>query len=1292
MSRSTRKVYLWCSIIAATILAAVALSASAQTFAHSPMSERDTASTIVTPGRETTLTSPDGRVTIIFPADFFTETLVVTYTERAITDLPTNLVQVGPAFTLEAMRAGDGQPVIIYEMDGCPGVRGEPAGKDQCNATPDGGFEITFRYSDGEMASSGVDEDRFALAYYYTPDGTHGKWLPLTTVIDGSGHQAIASTWYLAHFALLGVAPSSPPAGAGQVEVIVDDLDDEFIRYQAPGCEDYWWHYWSEGGTYEGHSYYTKDSDETHGRENWGEWTPDLPESATYEVFAFIPWNHATTESAHYSIERDGVQIGTVTINQLDIYAEWVSLGSYSLPAGRRSKVVLDDMTDDPGYAGRDIGFDALKFVCLDCGATPTATPNPTVTPSPTPEAFRINSVAVVDESGTVLDWDALVMSDDELIVEARGTGDNPPDHVWAQVKALQSGRKTVIQLMFSHTTGGTHVYRGTHAAAQLVSKPSALTVAAVVWDWNPSETDYEIAQEFMDNLGIPENRRRGIAWGDGDETKNRPPANLDYFRAAGYETAKVSALYYPDATTDEFFIQNQADVLFYLGHGAHEANYVHLSGSDEGGPSDIDRDDAWDKGLQTVIFFACSVLDINNYDGCADDDKSPGKEWIKLAGPQTWIGFKWTAPTAVQGRSQLQKFATEYVSSGDWIAAWQTATGENITAFRHAVAIDSSNYYYWDCPISINLPGTGCKCGGTPTWETVPLADLDSSGQGLEILVASPVEVHVYDRQGRHVGPDGHGGIETEIPGSAYWTPIVAGEPQPDARRVSIPAGDLSHGYRVELVGVGDGEFDFYLEIPDRATGVLYHADYLSVTVAVADEFALTLERGTDFVLAADRDGDGVFEGRVAPSSVSSREMEMPVNLVLEGTAGENGWYKSDVVATLRGSTRPDLPPLAGLEYDLGSGWRTYTTPLRLTQEGTHTLQYRGTFEGGGQDVTQWVNIRLDKRPPTLTLTSPTAITYTLCPYTGTTYGGAFTVTYRAEDAVSGLQTVGAVLDGETIANGQVLETLYLAPGPHELVVRARDRAGWQTVRRQPIFVQTQIEDLRSAVTRLGELGLISGPGASEVITALQARLSAAQGARDGGDVAAAVGYLHTFVRDVEEQFPAPIGAEAARILIRGAQYVANRLAGEIAVSPAFGGRLSSSDFRVTVRFPAGAVETLSVATYRTLTATPPITLPRFSPVFALEAYEYDTGEPVTDFQRPVTITVQYGDGGVEGLGERWLALHVWDETNEAWGMIPTVIDVAQDRAEAQVEHFSAYALLEREHSIVFLPLVTRE
>ena len=441
-------------------------------------------------------------------------------------------------------------------------------------------------------------------------------------------------------------------------------------------------------------------------------------------------------------------------------------------------------------------------------------------------------------------------------------------------------------------------------------------------------------------------------------------------------------------------------------------------------------------------------------------------------------------------------------------------------------------------------------------------------------------------------------GGLDLEIPGAAYWTPVIAGEPHPDARRVSIPAGDLSHAYQITLVGTDTGLFDFYLEVPDRATGALYHADYLSVTVAAADTFALHLQRGTDFGLAADRDGDGVFEGQVAPSATSSREIDLPLTLVLEGTTGTQGWYRSAVVAGLHGSTRPGRPALTSAEVDLGSGWQPYTTPLTFTQEGTHTLHYRGIFAGGLQDVEQWVSFRLDTTPPVLTLTTPTAITYTLCPYTGTAYTGALTVTYQAQDTIAGLDWVSATLSGVAITNGQMLDTLFWPPGPHELVVTAQDQAGWQTVYRQPLFIQAQIEDLDCALDRLADLELIAGPEAETTLTHLHSTLAAAQAAHNSGDTRGAVAHLHTFILDMVAQSPAPISLEAARILVRGAQYVTNRLTGQIIILLAYGGQLTSPAFDVTVMFPANAITATTLANYRAITNTPPITLPRFSPI----------------------------------------------------------------------------------------------
>ena len=683
------------------------------------------------------------------------------------------------------------------------------------------------------------------------------------------------------------------------------------------------------------------------------------------------------------------------------------------------------------------------------------------------------------------------------------------------------------------------------------------------------------------------------------------------------------------------------------------------------------------------MIIFGCSVLDINDVNGWWGSVTSPGKKWVdRVSGPQTWLGFQAKAPLVgvpgQDGETALYALASERVAGRSWIEAWRRATGNETSITPHkfvgAVAIEECNYYYWK---EYCYPIIGCR---HYTWEVIPCSDWNSSSQGLEGFMASPAEVHIYDHQGRHVGPNEQGGIDTEIPGSAYRTPIVAGEPDADARRVSIRTADLSHNYRLRLVGTDEGTFDFFLEIPDRSTGTLYQTTYVSVPVGSGAEFALTLARGTDFVLAADADGDGVFEGQVMPSEIFTRTIDLPVNLTLTGTAGENGWYVSDVTATVSASTRPDLPPIVGLEYDLGGGWQPYQTPLLITQEGTHTLHYRGAFADGSRDVTQWVNIRVDKTPPVVTITQPSAITYTLC--------STFSVEYEADDAISGLEAVTATFDGEVITKGQTIDTLFLVPGPHEIVVTARDRSGWVTTERRTIEVEATIAGLICAKHRLYDMGWIYGPGVGGIVNSLDAKLEAAQRAYERGQRHTAVNILNAFVHEVEAQTGKHITAEAAAILIRGAQYVTNRLTRQVAVSPGFGGRLSSADERVNVGFAPGAVAELAVASYRPVTETLPLPQSPVGPVFDLSAAWYGSGAPVESFLRLVTITVKYSEDDLAGVSELRLALHYWD--GNRWVEVPTAVEESQNQAVAEVRHFTIYALLERRHT-VYLPLVIR-
>ena len=139
--------------------------------------------------------------------------------------------------------------------------------------------------------------------------------------------------------------------------------------------------------------------------------------------------------------------------------------------------------------------------------------------------------------------------------------------------------------------------------------------------------------------------------------------------------------------------------------------------------------------------------------------------------------------------------------------------------------------------------------------------------------------------------------------------------------------------------------------------------------------------------------------------------------------------------------------------------------------------------------------------------------------------------------------------------------------------------------------------------------------------------------------------------------------------------------------MSPGFGGRLRSPDGVVSVDFPPGAVAELAVASYRAVTETLPTTRNPIGPVFDLGATWYGGGDSVGDFLRPVTITVHYNDGDLAGVNESRMTLHYWDD---GWIEVPTIVKAGENRAVAEANHFTIYALLERRHTI-YLPLVIR-
>jgi hypothetical protein len=87
-------------------------------------------------------------------------------------------------------------------------------------------------------------------------------------------------------------------------------------------------------------------------------WTPTLPSTANYQVYAYIPSSGATATAARYKIYYDGGNT-TVVINQ-SADTGWVSLGTYPFLQNDTSGYVR--LGDATGTQGQELVWDAVKF------------------------------------------------------------------------------------------------------------------------------------------------------------------------------------------------------------------------------------------------------------------------------------------------------------------------------------------------------------------------------------------------------------------------------------------------------------------------------------------------------------------------------------------------------------------------------------------------------------------------------------------------------------------------------------------------------------------------------------------------------------------------------------------------------------------------------------------------------------------------------------------------------------------------------------------------------------------
>ena len=331
-------------------------------------------------------------------------------------------------------------------------------------------------------------------------------------------------------------------------------------------------------------------------------------------------------------------------------------------------------------------------------------------------------SLEILDASGNAIEWKYPVLVGESVIVKATVGGS---EMMVSDFVGLFGGRirlkayyvdfdgahdiaGAAIPISAATTTSqGQNIFHVSVAAGWLqsngivrnaddgiLSKTSIDMSDAATGDSNRQDSD-------IFDAGIA-GRLYGRARGEVDGNKNAAmpegAINLKTIQAGG-TACLVSTL--GSVQSSIKLCQQQADILYYSGHGVHDTGM--LNGSFV--PSSVTN--YW-RDVDTVVFAGCAVLDIgdkgNHYLDPVSHSASPGLKWCASAGASALLGYCWKAPLDNQGGVQIiNSWCANRSSLGDvaaWMAANDCRSGRNACAILRIDEAHIAYHYYERIPL----------------------------------------------------------------------------------------------------------------------------------------------------------------------------------------------------------------------------------------------------------------------------------------------------------------------------------------------------------------------------------------------------------------------------------------------------------------------------------------------------------------------------------------------------------------------------------------------------------------
>jgi pimeloyl-ACP methyl ester carboxylesterase len=410
---------------------------------------------------------------------------------------------------------------------------------------------------------------------------------------------------------------------------------------------------------------------------------------------------------------------------------------------------------------------------------------------------------------------------------------------------------------------------------------------------------------------------------------------------------------------------------------------------------------------------------------------------------------------------------------SGGWEYGLKYINGDGTVPLRSAEYFEADKSYYSSGTEHAYLPGangikqlvTSILKGGQENFDLSSYPSLSSSNDicsfsGTQIEYHSPIELHVYDGSGNHLGPDANGDIEMGIAGAKY--DIIDNN-----KFAFLPAGD-----NYEVVGQATETGTFNADVRIIKDGEYVQTAYFnelpldSIFTKVQMDIA---DNQINYVMQIDQNNDGVFESQQAPAAVldgiENQDLTKPITTIkIFGKQGNGGWYTDDIRIKLTAKDNDSGSGILKTEYSLDNGsiWIKYDKPFSISEEGTTTIIFQSTDRAGNVEINKEQIIKIDKNEPDID---------TIIPYDGQEFfrSDVLEIVYDINDGQSGTASVNLSVDGKKVA--PIISLAKYSLGEHVIKIEAEDAAGNKATIKISFSIVGDVMDINSTINDIKRL-----------------------------------------------------------------------------------------------------------------------------------------------------------------------------------------------------------------------------